>query len=169
MACLFISLKHAAWVAFERPIEQLMLHYGSQSSLLTRQMLGAGWCPSDLAVIRKRNDVIGQYYLSTYRPPHPVSASMGHLQCLDEICLAYNIDDTSYESVHATVTCRCMELSPDESELLGILQRAELPVITLQDNRVHVVEAHDSAAYSAISHVWSHGLGNPKRNSLPLC
>lgn len=61
-------------------------------------------------------------------------------------------------------------------KLTKIVDNGGLPLITLQhpsldpyDPRPEVMEYKPGQAYFAISHVWADGIGNTRRNSLPLC
>jgi hypothetical protein len=61
-------------------------------------------------------------------------------------------------------------------ELTKIVENGGILLIAFQhpsldpyDSRPIVTEYNPGCSYFAISHVWADGLGNPRRNSLPLC
>jgi hypothetical protein len=76
--------------------------------------------------------------------------------------------------------CNCNKI--DDSEFLGpkvekltsIIEAGGVPLVKLTRNRrgiftVDVVEYKFGRTFTAISHVWSGGLGNPRHNTLPPC
>lgn len=52
-------------------------------------------------------------------------------------------------------------------------ERGKLPLLEINGSgelfTVHIVEKDSGTTYTAISHVWADGLGNPAENSLPQC
>jgi len=102
-----------------------------------------------------------------------------HTRCSQDACIANNLDESTYETRHASVGCCCAHMG-QESEtsalIAGMLQSASIPVIQVSlptddsgGDLVISVEKSTRAPYVAISHVWSDGLGNPRDNTLPKC
>ncbi len=69
--------------------------------------------------------------------------------------------------------CTCGEVSFDQADLLRILRAGGIPGISGKGDarQQYFYEIVDITGrnYTAISHVWSHGLGNSSSNSLSLC
>lgn len=67
----------------------------------------------------------------------------------------------------------CSIVTVDETKLVGILKSGGTPgIVEVRDNMQNTsYEIVDitGRSYVAISHVWSHGLGNPTANALPVC
>ena len=72
------------------------------------------------------------------------------------------------------------DYEPDQEKLVEIVSRGKIPLISLADlyclnsDRMgdiepDIIEYKSGMRYVAISHVWADGLGNNKRNSLPIC
>jgi hypothetical protein len=61
----------------------------------------------------------------------------------------------------------------DGQVLQATLMRGRLPLLDIKGSgellKVNIIERDPGAAYTAISHVWADGLGNPAENSLPRC
>ena len=60
--------------------------------------------------------------------------------------------------------------SIQEKDLIPILDGGGSPCFLLHENKLQLIVSDASnQPYIAISHVWSHGLGNPVQNALPWC
>jgi hypothetical protein len=57
--------------------------------------------------------------------------------------------------------------------MFSILKEGTIPLVAYDafddSEYVSIVKCQPDAKYVAVRHVWSHGLGNPHDNSLPLC
>ena len=97
------------------------------------------------------------------------------------------MDEATYQTVHAN-GCPCREASDDprhdqRCEHLGpvledvakILIGGNFPVVELTKMKgsdgisISVEPYRKSVSYTAITHVWADGLGNPRSNTLPRC
>ena len=171
ISVLWDSLYHASFSVFNRGLEEGRHFAGHSSVLLSQRMLNAGWCLSDVAMVRRRYDIIGQYYCSSYQPPHHIS---DHSGCSELECLVHNMDEANYRSMHTHNECHCLHIEPPSEDIASIIQSGSIPVLNVSDGsdpsseEISILEAH-AVRYVAISHVWSHGLGNPSNNSLPRC
>ena len=126
----------------------------------------------------KELDATGLYLASLLK--RPFSQRLQHQRCSDEECLALQTSETDYETVHAE-TCSdnttCPLVMIDQEKLSSILHNGSFPIIYVpfepEDNTPIEVKVLDSRSeyveYVAFSHVWAHGMGNPKENSLPRC
>ncbi|KAI5837088.1 hypothetical protein DFP73DRAFT_569385 [Morchella snyderi] len=90
-----------------------------------------------------------------------------HGDCTDFRCMADQIDEATYKVVHVDEECRCASVEVDVQKVCEFLESGKIPLIAVDDNLgVRIVSDEN---FVAISHVWSHGLGNPNMNALPLC
>jgi hypothetical protein len=168
---MWASLNFAAHSIFQR-LSHFRLYQGIHSSILSQHMLNCGWCENDLSKLRRHADITAQYFLSSFPPPR---GTINHSRCVEYECLADQIEDANYQSIHNTPGCMCKHLGPSSEEIVSAIERGIVPLIKLtsQNNsttyQLDVVERQTETHYVAISHVWSHGLGNVSSNSLPLC
>ncbi|KAH8878604.1 HET domain-containing protein [Thozetella sp. PMI_491] len=146
-------------------------------SLAASRMSMAEWCPRDIAVSRQllsELPMLCASYLERRAVP------FDHWGCSETTCQVNQIDNETYKTQHRTKDCQCEHICPDQSEIRRILDKGGVPVIYVTSSagqnggpkslRVEVSEGSTFIhSYTAISHVWSDGLGNPKANSLPLC
>jgi hypothetical protein len=109
-------------------------------------------------------------------------SSEDHSNCSVEICAAYQLDPKAYTMPHLakrTSSCQCTQLKLDSDVSSAILMSSSesFPVIKLSradinneaSTFVKALNSSEVENYVAISHVWSHGLGNPRENALPRC
>ena len=112
-----------------------------------------------------------------------------HRNCSENACTANATDVETYQTRHVDENCSCSFIGVSPSELASICRQGSIPLIeirvsgspsqTLTDqeklyNSSHTINLSvrswtPSSRFIAISHVWSHGLGNQQSNSLPLC
>jgi Heterokaryon incompatibility protein (HET) len=99
-----------------------------------------------------------------------------HDNCSSKLCVANDISDTTYKTLHTTKLChQCKLLGPDLDNITKIIEQGGFPVIQLvqlsHDNDQHfeILDGATGVPYVAISHVWSDGLGNVKQNQLFQC
>ena len=55
------------------------------------------------------------------------------------------------------------------SQVLDIIKQGGIPLMKLDGDTVKVRKAEYNDEYTAITHVWFGGLGNPERNAMWLC
>lgn len=144
------------------------------SSVLNTRLLAAGWCPSDVA----RSPSLSSSFFA-------LSMSMQgrrrtHSTCSETACNADQIDESNYATKHVREGCRCQFVGPSRDAIVSLLEKEEIPVLTLPgelkdgdehsaDIKLDVIPARASRGFVAMSHVWSDGLGNTEENELPLC
>ncbi|KAH7345822.1 hypothetical protein BKA66DRAFT_554927 [Pyrenochaeta sp. MPI-SDFR-AT-0127] len=84
----------------------------------------------------------------------------------------------NYETRHQSLCDRdsCENVAVPYDSLVKIIRDGFVPLVTLHRSRLNVShisikvsKRHKNSDYTAISHVWADGLGNPKSNSLPSC
>lgn len=138
-----------------------------------RNMLGFGWCPSEIEKIRNLYQGVASLHYVTRLKQR--SRAESHKNCSRHACRAFQIDMTQYRPRHATDGCACAHVHVDERELSNILQNTEsypvLRVDTAPNGTVQLsMETYEPGInYVALSHVWADGLGNPTNNALPAC
>ncbi|EMD36270.1 hypothetical protein CERSUDRAFT_95612 [Gelatoporia subvermispora B] len=128
------------------------------------RLLSKGWCRSEVRhLLQGFNVSISASYLER---PH---AFRNHEACTETTCMAYQIDEKDYRTLHIREDCACAPIGVDPKDLRNVLAFKSIPKITIsEDLQLHVVGDEDYP-YIAISHVWADGLGNPYQNSLPTC
>lgn len=139
---------------------------------LQKRMLSDGWCKRDVHRLSHQLDLASLYLASNLNVPE---AHVQHDGCTKFECLKSKVDESKYITRHDERTCNgnCSFVSVEKSDLTSILLSGVIPLISYQDKDdsglVKLVPATPGTPYVAISHVWSHGLGNPHDNSIPLC
>lgn len=147
------------------------------NSLATARMLQSNWCPRDITVAGSILSELSMYCASYIKRP---SASQDHGRCSVETCELNQVDEQTYVTKHRKIGCRCGHLGPMQEDVIRILDKGEIPVITLtprhqpDGSRILDLQVNSGGVvflntFIAISHVWSDGLGNPRENSLPFC
>ncbi|CZR59572.1 uncharacterized protein PAC_09466 [Phialocephala subalpina] len=150
------------------------LHFRlTRNSFLTDRMINQGWCPIVIEQIRAGCNVVGQYYVSLLGPS---PRKIDHSSCTkdDKDCKGI-AQLQSLKLAHETEDCQCKVLSVDTTKLHQIITEHEIPILQLvEENGEPTLEVISSTSepsleYTAMSHVWTDGWGNPDSNSLPLC
>ena len=159
--------------------EPRLLPYSSDSSFVSSAakaleglMTAQGWCPSQILRVGSTCDYSMMNYLS--KLDRKLSEKTSHQSCSSDHCQAYNSDPDSYVTSHTVLGCQCSFIAAPTEQLNDIIRSGGVPLISLHEAshgnlaiRVHTSTA--KSQYTAISHVWSGGLGNVQANSLPLC
>jgi hypothetical protein len=138
---------------------------------LRSYMLGQGWCLSEIKRLAQ-NHTLNEFYFAATMDRRGGTAD--HSACSEIVCLASQVDEKTYKTKHTTDTCCCKFIGPSEEQLCSILNAGGNPVVRLPlevDMSTSYVEVFDSrnVLYTAVSHVWSDGLGNVAENKLPIC
>ena len=155
------------------PIEysQVKAHAASDSLWLNERMSADGWCPGVLQGLWDIRVALPlQYYLSLFGPP----LVRNHENCTGyHGCASLSVFDKTYRTKHVTEGCICNFLSPDMETLGRVVENDGIPVLELAcvngADVIRVKEYRPGIQYTAISHVWADGLGNPEGNELPCC
>ena len=142
------------------------------SEYLQSIMVNDGWCRNDIYRLSYQLDLPSLYLASNLEMPE---SQVCHRDCTDRLCKKSQIDEYNYITQHDLRICngRCNCVGVSQEELLFILRTRVVPLIYYDANnasdRIVLVPGDPRTPYVAISHVWSHGLGNPHDNSLPQC
>ena len=144
----------------------------SSAKVLESLMMAKGWCPYQIHRVGSTCDYSMMHYLSNM--DRRTSEKKIHESCSPNYCRAYNSDPDSYLTSHTTTGCQCSFIAAPTEQLQEIIRSGGVPLVSLHEAphgkltiRVHTSKA--KSRYTAISHVWSGGLGNVQGNSLPLC
>jgi hypothetical protein len=147
--------------------------------LVIQRMRSAGWCPSDIIILKRSLLADGLYYISMLAPRR---GQKDHVTagCDDDFCNVMNITGAAceeYQTGHAE-NCdgQCEFHYVDEANICDIWNSPNsTPVVsfTLEDDQwklnVSKQDLGNTNEYIAISHVWVEGLGSTAANSLPGC
>ena len=145
---------------------------------LRSRLHGLGWCPNEAMMLYKELDSTGLYLATLLK--RPFSQTLRHDICSDEQCSALQTSDEEYKTRH-TDDCpedsSCTIIDIGQEKTSSILYNGGIPIIHVpnfpedgQPPRIEISN-HNSKKedFIAISHVWAHGIGNPKENALPSC
>ena len=144
----------------------------SSAKTLESLMVAKGWCPYQIHRVGSTCDYSMMHYLSNI--DRRTSEKTIHEFCSSKYCQAYNSNPDSYLTSHTAMGCQCSFVAAPTKQLQKIIRSGGVPLVSLHEAphgkltiRVHASKA--KSRYTAISHVWSGGLGNVEGNSLPLC
>lgn len=139
------------------------------------RMLSQGWCPRDVALTCHHLSEIAMLYASYIKREYVLE---DHASCTEDRCAVNQIDEASYRTKHTTTDCQCGHVEPDQHQIQEILAKGQVPVVSLTPKiapdgtktlDVGIKGHRYLRWFVAFSHVWSDGLGNSQRNSLPMC
>ena len=141
------------------------------SPTLTPRMLDGGKCPYWTEIYLQRYSVAMVYYLAAV--PF-LYGNIDHSTCSVTECTAHDIDEQQYTTKHVQDGCECDMVAPNVAKISSIIEKNGVPLVRLKVLPsgllgLDVVRGQYGTHYTAISHVWSGGLGNPSSNSLPQC
>lgn len=144
----------------------------SRHQLASDMMLEQGYCPCQVQHLSRSFDTETFTYLS--RIGRSPMRQESHAECTTEGCIAYNVDMEDYNTKHVSPDCDCNMISVSTEVLLRIIRRGAVPLVTVEilassEVFLKLHERTMQSEYTAISHVWYDGLGNPASNALPEC
>lgn len=130
-----------------------------------------GWCPHQRDHYCETLSIVSLHYLCSIKR----KAVIEHNACKSEsLCVAYNISD-DFKGRHVHDGCSCEGVAAgDIGILIDILKRGAAAIVIASREahgaiELRYAEAAPGMVYTAISHLWFDGLGDPKQNSLPQC
>jgi len=138
---------------------------------LMEGMIGWGWCPHTAARARSSLHLSS---LAIAAELNPTDRSKDHRSCTKDVCIAGQADK-NYGSPHCTADCLCEWIGVNEEELCRVYAEGKIPLLQLVRDygsdkpRLKIAVSEPDTSYTAISHVWADGCGNPKDLSLPTC
>lgn len=146
------------------------IDYYARFQPLERSMIKHGWCPNHIKMCYKTFGISSLYFASgiSRRPRR------SHETCSQDRCLAYSYAHRSPVTTHMPQVCSCELLSVPKHTLASMIEAGVIPLVQAQTNGdglvdIHVVAYHSGRNFTAVSHVWSHGLGDETGNSLRRC
>lgn len=139
-----------------------------------------GWCRVAFRSICQTNDYTTAYYLSRLQRPEGTGR---HEKCKkSNVCLAYELAGSQRGSYQPRHTEDCSEyecpLLPEsiehfETKLCEMIEHNQIPILSIKpssDNLdLKLVPYDGNLRYTAISHVWSNGMGNDHHNQVYRC
>lgn len=147
----------------------------SSLRLLYDHMILHDWCPHRASDHAIRFSYIALCYIaSLLRMQRP---GVSHEKCLqNNHCTAESIDEETFKFRHVVIPyvvnpCVCSSVEPCMEDVIAILEDGGFPLISftlvLQHRpQMKVVRVTYGSDYTAISHVWVDGLGNPSTNAM---
>jgi hypothetical protein len=139
------------------------------------QMVQNGWCTHQAHSLGRKFD------LDTFQELSKLEVSevrrRDHTSCLqNSSCVAYNVNMDNYQTVHRTKDCNCMVLQVPYDDLIAMIGAGKIPLVSIRHSKdstqpieLRLQRRTLRSKYTAISHVWADGLGNPAVNALPTC
>jgi hypothetical protein len=143
---------------------------------LSKRFLDNGWCPIRCQQLCQTYDYAILVYMAKLDQRGQL-LGQSHGNCgQSSRCSAYDMNRSNYSQRHCEETCSNTDCTPIEvarTDLARIIDNETLPLLSL-DPKAHnfdpiTVFASLGTPFTAISHVWSDGLGNPSFNSIPSC
>lgn len=161
------TLKEAIMHATQDWYFEIEDYYPTQPEILIRRFKKARWCPNRILWATNLG-VCTSYVLS--------SSTLGdkadqHEGCTEEVCRLDNVDESTYKTRHVFPSCvdpSFSSESPDSAS--SIVADGGIPIVYFDGTKLQVVPyTEQESGFTAISHVWSGGLGNVRENALPEC
>lgn len=154
--------------------------YSDCGEPLVKAMVQGGWCPNRLAALDAGTVMsVGQlWFLANMKSPR---TSLSHRNCTASSCDYTVVNEHDYKTRHDTEYCEpgCALVGPPPAAVDSALKGDLIPLITLShvdgdhgtrnELSMHAEPQSRDAEFTAISHVWSDGHGNPHGNLLPSC
>lgn len=154
--------------------------YADCGEPLLKLMLDRGWCRNKLACLDAGTVMsVGQlWFFANMVPPKP---DLSHENCLFSTCDHSIVDESRYRLSHSTEICdsSCSLEGPLSMAVEAALADGVIPLIKISHLDgghnarskilIEVVPFSKDVEFTAISHVWSDGHGNPDENVLPSC
>lgn len=140
---------------------------------LQQKLVKRGWCPYIQLMLSPFNILVSEY-AAIVGPP---STRFAHNSCSTHRCVRHNIDDRTYKPIHIREGCQCTSVRPNLASIAKILENGQIPLVDFnrvsqsgQGKTVQVVAFEEGkVSFTAVSHVWSGGLGSTSEEGLPEC
>lgn len=143
------------------------------AKLLLGDMQSRDWCPHESRKICSTLPPNAAYFMAGLHRQERLGTD--HSRCSELGCVAYNVNETTYQTRHVDESCQCSFIGIDQQTLIDIILQGRIPIVNIEidkktkEMRLGLKAASSSYQYVALSHVWADGLGNPTSNSLPRC
>ena len=134
--------------------------------------ISKGWCPHQIYRVGSTCDYSMIHYLLGM--DRRTSKKKIYESCSPNYYQAYNSNLDSYLTSHTTTGCQCSFITAPIEQLQEIIRSGGVPLVSLHEAShgkltIHIHTFKAKSYYTAISYIWSRGLGNVEGNSLPLC
>ncbi len=145
------------------------------TELVRKRLAAGGWCRSESTRMQTYFMATGQFYCASMELS---GLHVDHSACTDLRCSAEDVDESTYVTAHSescpdSASCKHTGLLPSDVESIIVAGNYPLIAVSLagDGSRVEMkaVPFHKSLRYTAISHVWADGMGNPHNPTLPAC
>lgn len=162
-----------------RPID-VRSKWGYNRTILQKRLLERElWCPNHVTYLEQYPPASANillYYAASMNRPR--MAYHGH--CSAHTCQVGKVHDPiAYKTKHSDSSAppcdgRCPEIEPTQARIRDILGEGGLPLLraSVSDHgtvNIEVISHETGMEYTAISHIWSDGLGNERHSWLPQC
>lgn len=145
--------------------------YWGFSSLSTARLVQQGWCIRDITMLQDLFSPDSIHYVTLLG----ITRVADHSKCTSYKCIGNHIDNNVYQTQHVEAGCECQLIEANQDQVISILESGGIPIVGFSSAQINhgeqlsVVRSSSSTPYIAISHVWSHGLGNVRKNALQRC
>jgi hypothetical protein len=149
--------------------------FGFGGLVLNNRMRQLNWCRSDIIRLTKNALIPGLCYGSMISRDED---GITHEKCDDYGCVANNVLPGTYVPQHASHAgdCQCHFIGLPSGSAENVLEAGGIPLVRLwkgitgiRERRFDVVRYEPGMHYTALSHVWSDGLGDEKGNRIASC
>lgn len=152
----------------------LALGHSWVSLYLKKSMIRDGWCATEIERLFWYLLPAERYFVSLLKRPN---LNMDHGDCSDRYCAHWRVEPGTYVTKHVSASCMCQAVCLPQDRSQEILASGKIPLITshvLEHEKgseplVVLTPSGPGVRYTAISHVWADGLGNPNANEIPKC
>ncbi|KAL4995482.1 hypothetical protein BDV10DRAFT_188011 [Aspergillus recurvatus] len=162
--------------AFAYPVEDRDLQPGMNQHVnhyLSARMVAQGWCPHRVRSFAEAVPSDALYTLSLMGTRDLLS---GHDRCDADVCVGNYVDEKTYNETprHVKQGCGCSFVRADVEKAICVIEQGQVPLaMVVRDSErqlsLKITPYKQGMTYIAISHVWTHGLGNPDENALRSC
>ncbi|PCH00096.1 Heterokaryon incompatibility [Penicillium occitanis (nom. inval.)] len=155
------------------PLRASEVSGGRATMLLIRILEQNGWCPYRARQLCHSYDYLTVNALAGLKRNETLCAD--HRRCMvEKRCTAYDIDTEPTSSYPFRHECdgACEFVRLPYEEIARIIRTGGIPIVSCNLDgppELEIIPRTPRLVYTAISHVWSDGRGNPKENALPLC
>jgi hypothetical protein len=154
----------------EYTLPQEIVHPDCRDELLNL-LESKGWSKCDRRQSGNSFSALTLYYIGTAVER---LTSGNHSECNGSTCALIEKPTENIVPKHVTNDCQCDFIGPSENRIIDSIRNHLLPVLSYSEDsgwnvQDHDLDREDCLPYVAISHVWSHGLGNPKNNRMHIC
>lgn len=144
---------------------------GRAARLLLTLLIDIGWCPSRSRQLCQSYDYLTVNNLASLRDCATSAEIHGNCMKSEKGCTHRLGVNPPFPHVPNDVNCR---MGKDLKEnIVDIIKCGGIPLISMSldkdDPGIKVVQCTPYITYTAVSHVWSDGLGSHGSNALPLC